>query len=368
MSGAGVPDFGTGADEPGSEQESDEPDYEPVMELEEVSVQFDMSRGVARVLDEIDLTVRRGETIGIVGESGSGKSMLASSMLDAVVEPGVLRGDITYYTDEGEAIDVLGLDEADLKRFRWEAVAMVFQGAMNSFNPVMTVREHFRDTLEAHEANDEETMERGYDLLEDLYVEADRVLDSYPHELSGGQKQRALIALSLVLEPDVLVMDEPTAALDLLMQRSIIQLLTDLQESYEFTLVFITHDLPLVKGLCDRLGVMYAFELVEVGPTREVIGDSHHPYTRALLNATPNIDTPIAEMRPIAGESPDPVNVPAGCSYHPRCPLMDQRCEAEDPNLVEAEEDHRVACFYWDEVDSAVPLNVPGTDDGGDDE
>ena len=369
MSGAGVPDFGVGGDDEPESEVDEEPERDLVMELEDVSVQFDMSRGIARVLDSIDLNVYRGETIGVVGESGSGKSMLAASMLDAVVEPGVLSGDITYHSDTtGNEIDVLDLSDDDLRRFRWEAVAMVFQGAMNSFNPVMTIREHFRETLDAHDANDEEHMDRGLQLLEDLYLEADRVLDSYPHELSGGQKQRALIALSLILEPEVLVMDEPTAALDLLMQRSIIELLQDLQDTYDFTLVFITHDLPLVKDLCDRLGVMYAFELVEIGETRDVIGGSYHPYTRALLNATPNLDTPIDEMRPIPGESPDPVNVPAGCSYHPRCPLKDQRCEAEDPNLVEAEENHRVACFYWDDVDGTIPLNISGADGGNDDE
>jgi oligopeptide/dipeptide ABC transporter ATP-binding protein len=363
MSGVGMPDFGTGGGSQESadpEESAEEDDRDVIMELDGVSVEFDMSRGVARVLDDVDLDVYRDEIIGVVGESGSGKSMLAASLLDAVVDPGVLRGDITYYNSEGTAIDVLDLDDDELRRFRWEAVSMVFQGAMNSFNPVMTIREHFKDTIEAHDAERAEVMERAYELLADLYLEADRVLDSYPHELSGGQKQRALIALSLVLEPNVLVMDEPTAALDLLMQRSIIGLLTELREKYEFTLLFITHDLPLVKSLCDRLGVLYAFELVELGPTREVIGDSHHPYTRALLNATPNLDTPIDEMSQIQGTAPDPVNVPVGCSYHPRCPMSDERCEAEDPALVEVEDDHRAACFYWDEVDSTIPINIPG--------
>ena len=365
---SGVSNFGTGSGS-GSEQEvDDESDREPIIGLEDVTVQFNMSRGTARVLDDINIEIYRDEIVGFVGESGSGKSMLASSMLNAVVDPGVLSGDITYYTEDGEAIDVLGLSDADLRRFRWEAVSMVFQGAMNSFNPVLTIREHFRDTLEAHDANNEEALERGYELLEDLYLEADRVLDSYPHELSGGQKQRALIALSLILEPRVLVMDEPTAALDLLMQRSIIDLLTDLQEDYEFTLVFITHDLPLVKDLCDRLGVMYAFELHELGPTREIIGNSYHPYTRALLNATPNIETPIEEMQPIEGQSPDPVNVPAGCSYHQRCPLATDRCVENDPSLVEATGNHQVKCFYWDEVENSVPLNIPGAKGGDADE
>jgi len=361
MSGAGVP----GA-ESTSQQESTRSDDDMIVSVENASVEFSMSRGLSRVLDDVTLGIRRGEALGVVGESGSGKSMFAAALLDAIVEPGKLRGDITYHTEDGREIDVLDLSSRDLRRFRWEAVSMVFQGAMNSFNPVMTIREHFRDTLNAHDSMDDETMDRGYQLLEDLYLEADRVLDSYPHELSGGQKQRALIALSLILEPRVLVMDEPTAALDLLMQRSIISLLQSLQEDYEFTLVFITHDLPLVKNLCDRVAVMYAFEFVEIGPTREIIGNASHPYTRALLNATPSLTTPTEKMTPIEGSSPDPVNVPAGCSYHPRCPLSDQRCESEHPELVEVEDDHRAACFYWDEVDDAIPLHLEGPDRGGD--
>lgn len=341
---------------------------DPILQLKNVSVEFNMDRGVAHVVDDVTIDIERGETIGFVGESGSGKSMLAASLLDAVIEPGKLSGELTYRTAEGREIDILELTDRELKRFRWEAVSMVFQGAMNSFNPVMTVREHFHDTLDAHNAHDEETMNRGYGLLEDLYLEADRVLDAYPHELSGGQKQRALIALALILEPKVLVMDEPTSALDLLMQRSIIGLLEDLKEKYEFTLVFITHDLPLVKDLCDRLAVMYAFQIVEVGPTREVLGGSYHPYTRALLNASTNVDTPIEDIRPIPGTSPDPVNVPEGCSYHPRCPLAADRCEQEDPNLVEVDDGHRAACFYWDDVEGTIPLAVPGAHRGGVDE
>lgn len=362
MSNADYLATGGGAD---ADREREREPTDPIMELENVSVEFNMDRGVARVLNDVSLEIHRGETIGIVGESGSGKSMLASAMLDAVVDPGRLSGEITYHPAEGRSIDVLELDDRTLRRFRWEAVAMVFQGAMNSFNPVMTVREHFKDTLDAHNANDAEAFERGRELLSDLYLEPDRILDSYPHELSGGQKQRALIALSLILQPKVLVMDEPTAALDLLMQRSIIELLTDLQEEYGFTLVFITHDLPLLKNLCDRLAVMYAFELAEVGPVREIIGNSSHPYTRALLNATPNLDTAVADMQAIPGEPPDPINLPSGCSYHPRCPLADDRCEEENPNLVDVGTDHEAACFFWDDVEEAVPLNVSGAEGRG---
>ncbi|MFB6136217.1 MAG: ABC transporter ATP-binding protein [Halobacteriaceae archaeon] len=332
---------------------------DPVVSVRDASVTFDMERGISRVLDDASIDVERGEVLGIVGESGSGKSMFASAMLDAVVQPGQLSGEVTFRPSDGEAVDVLDLDSEALRRLRWEDVSMVFQGAMSSFNPTMTVGDHFRETLTVHDYDVEAGMQRAADLLTDLYLDPDRVLDSYPHELSGGMQQRALIALSLVLEPEVLVMDEPTAALDLLMQRSIISLLDDLRDEYDLTMVFITHDLELVASISDRLAVMYAFEFVEVGDATDIVRDAAHPYTRALINSTPNLQMPIEEMHPIEGSSPDPVNIPSGCSYHPRCPLADDFCRENDPGYVDGPgEGHVSACFYADRVDDAVPLSV----------
>ncbi|TYT61509.1 ABC transporter ATP-binding protein [Natrialba swarupiae] len=331
---------------------------DPIVEIRDAEVVFEMDRGVSRVLESADLDIERNEILGIVGESGSGKSMLASAMLDAVVEPGILSGQITYHPDERESVDVLELDDRELKKLRWEDISMVFQGAMSSFNPTMNVGGHFTETLDAHNYDVEAGMNRARELLSDLYLEPERVLEAYPHELSGGMKQRALIALSVVLEPDVLVMDEPTAALDLLMQRSILSLLEKLKEKYDLTLVFITHDLPLVAELADRMAVMYAFQLVEIGPTEEILEHAAHPYTRALLNATPNLDAPLSEMRPIDGSAPDPVDVPAGCSYHPRCPLADDTCVATDPDYHGVSESHGVACHHWAHAAEEIPFNV----------
>ena len=333
---------------------------DPIFEVRDASVSFDMERGESRVLDQVNLDVERGEILGIVGESGSGKSMFASALLDAVVDPGVLTGDITFYPDRDTQVDLLELSDSEIKEVRWEDIAMVFQGAMSSFNPTMTVGGHFEETLKVHDFDVDVGMERARVLLSDLYLESDQVLNSYPHELSGGMQQRALIALSLVLEPEVLVMDEPTAALDLLMQQSIIKLIKDIANERDLTIVFITHDLPLVANLADRLAVLYAFEFVEVGPAYEVLKRAKHPYTRALLNSTPNLDTPREEMRPIDGSAPDPVSVPEGCSYHPRCPLADANCREVDPPLDsdEADDDHVAACHYVDEVPDAVPLNL----------
>ncbi|WP_256392941.1 ABC transporter ATP-binding protein [Natronoarchaeum rubrum] len=331
---------------------------EVVLSCRDLSVEFRMDRGTSRVLNGLDIDIERNEIIGVVGESGSGKSMFASALLDAVVEPGVTSGEITYRPSEGESVDVLDLSDDRLRQLRWEEISMVFQGALSSFNPTLKLRGHFVETLEAHDYDVEAGLERTRELLSDLYLDPDRVLDSYPHELSGGMKQRALIALSLVLEPEVLVMDEPTAALDLLMQRSIVSLLSDLRDKYDLTMVFITHDLPLVTKLADRIGVLYAFELAEVGSTEEILSDPKHPYTRALLNSTPDIDSPLEEMRPIEGAAPDPVNVPSGCPYHERCPMATEDCATIKPDMEAASATHDVACHHWERVDDEIDLTT----------
>ncbi len=335
---------------------------DPILEISDTSVTY--NDGETYVLDNVDVSIDRREVLGIVGESGSGKSMFASALLDAVPDPGVLTGEISYHREDGSTVDVLELSDEELRQFRWEEVSMVFQGAMSSFNPTMKIGTHFAETLKTHDKNVSEGLDFARGLLENLYLEPDRVLDSYPHELSGGMQQRALIALSMVLNPEVLVMDEPTAALDLLMQRSILQLLDSLQAEYDLTIVFITHDLPLVASLADRMAIIYAFQFAEIGPRDEIIGDSAHPYTRALLNATPNLDAPLGEMQPIEGEGPAPVNVPSGCRFHPRCPLATEKCRTVDPPLTVLEgfdSEHRAACHHWKEAREEISLNFGET-------
>jgi peptide/nickel transport system ATP-binding protein len=345
-----------------TEQARPESEGDPIVEVEDITVSFPMERGTSNVLNSVDMDIERNEILGIVGESGSGKSMFASALLDAVVDPGEVSGNITFNPEDGDPIDILNLSTEELRRFRWERVSMVFQGAMNSFNPTQNIRTHFQETLKAHDTNVDEGLEHGRELLEDLYLEPDRVLDSYPHELSGGMQQRVLIALSLVLDPEVLVMDEPTAALDLLMQRSILGLLENIQDRYDLTIVFITHDLNLVSGLVDRVAVLYAFEFVEVGPANRVFEEPTHPYTRALLKAIPSIETNLDDIRPIEGESPDPIDLPSGCSYHPRCPLADGQCRASDPPLedTDGEEPHDVACYHWEQAREEIKIPETG--------
>ncbi|CCQ34457.1 Dipeptide ABC transporter ATP-binding domain containing protein [Halorhabdus tiamatea SARL4B] len=329
---------------------------DPIMRLDDVRVTFEMDRGISRVLDDINMDIGRGEIVGIVGESGAGKSTLVSAMMDSVEEPGVLEGSIEYRPSEGEAVDILEFNDEQLRQWRWEEVAMVFQGAMSSFNPVKQIKDHFVETLKAHDENVKEGMQRARDLIADLYMQPDRVMSAYPHELSGGMRQRTLLALAMVLDPEMLIMDEPTAALDLLMQRSILQLLRDLQQEYDISMVFITHDLALVASLADRLAVMYAFRMVEVGPKEKMLRDPGHPYTRMLLNSTPDIDAPIDQNRSIEGSSPDPLNVPQGCSFHPRCPLAEDACLEAEPNQFLLDDDHGAACFRWEEAQESMPL------------
>ncbi|GGN93757.1 MULTISPECIES: ABC transporter ATP-binding protein [Haloarcula] len=336
---------------------------DPIVEVRNVSVTYDLENRDAMVLDDVSIDLRRGEILGVVGESGSGKSMLANAMMDAVEEPGITTGEVRYYPESDAApINVLDLTDEELRELRWEEISMVFQGALSSFNPTMKIRGHFEETLKAHDYDVEEGMERARELLSDLYLDPDRVLDSYSHELSGGMSQRALIALSLILEPEVLLMDEPTAALDLLMQRSILSLLDDIKQKYDLSILFITHDLPLVAGLADRLAILYAFELAEVGSTEQVVSNSQHPYTRALLKAVPNLDAPLSTMQPIEGTAPNPAHAPSGCHYAPRCPLATEECHQEQPPWFDVADDQRTACFHHDEAEEAVALE-PGVVD-----
>lgn len=341
-------------DKPTSEWQTT--DENIVLEMQDVTVTYEMDRGRSTVLDGIDLRIRRGEVLGIVGESGSGKSMSAAAMLNAVEDPGVLTGTVTYHPDEGTPIDLQSLDAEALRRIRWSEIALLAQTDQSVFNPTMTVRDHFLETLRSHDADIDSGMQRAYDLLSDLRMNAEQVLDLYPHDLLDERQQRIFLALSLILDPAVLVLDEPVSALDLLMQRSIISLLMQLKEKYDLTLVVITHALPLVSTIADRLAVMYAFDIVEYGPTTEILENGSHPYTRALVRSVPDMVAPLEEIQSIEGTSPDPVHLPQGCSYHPRCPLAKPECLRDDPEIRNVGDDHAAKCFFWDQAAEAVPL------------
>ena len=333
-----------------------------VLGVRDVGVSFPTARGESRVVNNVSFDIYREEILGIVGESGSGKSMLASSLLNAVVDPGTVSGKVMYYPSDDEPTDIASANRQELTKLWWEEISFAIQGAQSAFNPTMNVRTHFVETLRAHDRNVDDGLKHARGLLEDLYLDPDLVFESYPDELSGGMKQRALIALSLILKPNVLVMDEPTAALDLLMQRSIVSLLQDIKKKYDLTLVFVTHDLPLVANIANRIAVMYAFEIAEIGPTRELLANASHPYTRALLNSVPNLDASPEDVTSITGSSPDPVDVPDGCSYHPRCPLADSTCRSKAPPFHDVESGHVTACHHWKQARQQIPLDIATTE------
>ena len=325
-----------------------------IMRVRDASVAFQMDRGESRVLNDVDVDIRREEVLGVIGESGSGKSMFASSLLNAVVEPGVTTGEITYYPSGGEPVDVLGLDDDELRAFRWEEVAMVFQGAMSSFNPVMTIGAHFRETVDQHDYDMTEGMERARQLISDLYMDPDRVLDSYPHELSGGMQQRAIIALALLLEPSVVIADEPTTALDVIMQDQVFQELEDMKEDFETSMLLITHDISLVFESCDRMAVMHGGQIAETGAVTSIYDEPRHPYSILLQGAFPDIKDPDRELETIDGAPPQLYGEVTECSFVDRCPWAIDECSSKAPHLdpIEGSDDdsHRAACFRKHEV------------------
>ncbi|NPA96822.1 MAG: ABC transporter ATP-binding protein [Crenarchaeota archaeon] len=318
-----------------------------------LSVVYRMPRGVARVVDRVDFDLVEGAVTAIVGESGSGKTMLASALLKLVPYPGRVEGRVLYRSELlGRVVDVLSLPKEQLKRIRWREIAMVFQGAQNSFNPTMKIAEHFIDTAEAHGWRDRRAvLERARKLLEMVMLDPDRVLESYPHQLSGGMKQRALIALSLLLDPKVLILDEPTSALDTVSQKVLVDLLKDIHARLRNTMVFITHDLPLILGLAHYAAIMYAFKIVEYGPIEEIVRNPRHPYTAGLLKSVPPLRGDLRRVRTIPGTHPDPINPPRGCRFHPRCPLATEVCRRVEPKLIDVGGRHLVACHRWEEVE-----------------
>ena len=336
-----------------------------VLEIRDARVTFEMARGQARVLNDIDLDIKRGETLGIIGESGCGKSTFGSILMDAVEEPGIASGEVLYYPEQGsDPINVLRLNKWQLNRVRWEEIAVVSQDATNAFNPTITMRRHFIDTFDAHDVDHEEGLRRANEVLSDLRLEPERIMDAYRHEMSGGEKQRALLALALIFDPEVVILDEPTAGLDLLVQREILSLLYRIQDEYEFTLLFISHDIPMVAGFADRIAVFYAFNIIELGDVHDVLLNPQHPYTRMLTQAHIEVDSPIEEVQAVEGETPDPINVPSGCPFHPRCPIADDRCVVEEVELRgEEDTNHHVACFYPDIAVNRIPIHPTLTED-----
>lgn len=320
---------------------------EMLLDVRGLSVDYVTESGNIRACSEVDLTLKRGEILGIAGESASGKSTLLNALGRLQRMPAATAdGEIWFHpADGGEAVDIAALDEEQLASYRWTNISIVMQSAMASLNPVIRLGEQFTDVIQTHDPRipDSEAETQAADLLRMVGINADR-LSAYPFQLSGGMQQRALIALSLACGPDLVLMDEPTTAVDVVMQRQILDQVLAAQERLGFAIVFVTHDLSLLLEISDRIGIMYGGKLVEVGTAARLHSDAKHPYTRALRRAFPPLSEPVRTLHGIPGSPPDLLDLPAGCAFAPRCDVAMSICHEGRPELRDID-GGRSACF-----------------------
>ena len=317
------------------------------LQIRELHVTYASQLGPVPAVRGVDLEVTEGEVLGLAGESGCGKSTIAHALLRLLPADARVEGRVLL---DGE--DVLGMSFGKLRSVRWGQAAIVFQGAMHALNPVRRVGEQITEAIRLHDpVDDRKITGRVHDLLERVGLPARRARD-YPHELSGGQRQRVMIAMALACSPRLLIADEPTTALDVMVQAQVLAVLKSLQEEFGLALLFITHDLSVLAQVCDRIAVMYAGRIVEEGRAEEVFDAPAHPYARALSGAFPRIGEPEDRRNPtgLGGDPPDPQHLPVGCTFHPRCPARFEPCDQVDPTLYPAGEGRRAACLLYDPV------------------
>ena len=299
------------------------PDGAPLLEVRDLSVTYHSGKEPVYAVRGVDLSLSSGETLGMAGESGSGKTTVAMSLLRLLPTQAEVTGRVSF---RGE--DLLQADWGRVRAVRWAGASVVFQGAMSAMNPVQTIGDQIVEPILLHEkVAEKEARGRARSLLDSVGVPSRR-LNSYPHELSGGQRQRVMMAMALACDPQLVIADEPTTALDVIVQAQILALLTDLVRERGISLIMITHDLSVLAQTCDRIAVMYAGKLVETGPSLDVIAEPLHPYTRALAGAFPTLGDPRSRLAPggLAGDPPDLREILDGCPFAPRCPLVEERC------------------------------------------
>ena len=312
---------------------------EPVVSVRDLRVFYGTPRGSVRAVDGVSLDIGAGEVLGLVGESGCGKSTLGRGILGLLPEGAVSDGQVLY-----DGRNLVAMSDKELRRLRGPGLGLIFQEPMTRLNPLMRIEDHFRETLEQHEPGltDREVRKRSLETLGRMGIPPTR-FRQYPHEFSGGMRQRIMIALALVLRPKLLIADEPTTALDVIVEAQILSILADLRENFGTALLLITHNLGIVAEACDRVAVMYAGKIAEEGDARDVFAEPAHPYTRELLRSTISLDT--TEHHSIPGAPPDLIDPPPACRFHPRCPDAMAVCASKDPIEQVIDGGRRVLCW-----------------------
>lgn len=311
-----------------------------MLEVNDLQVYFSSPRGDVKAVDGLNLEMDRGEIVGVAGESGCGKTTLALAISRLIARPGRIVGGRVAF----DGSEIISIPEEDFRdKYRWKKIAMIFQGSMNGFTPVFTIGSQINEVLEIHNYNGDKNA-RVDELLRMVDLDPE-IATRYPHELSGGQKQRAFIAMALALDPDFLIADEPTTALDVITQTSIMNLLKKLRLQKKISILLITHDLALLSEIVDRVYVMYAGKAVEVGSADEIFNHPKHPYTKGLIAAIPTLRN--ARIAGIGGFMPDLANLPPGCNFADRCPDVMAVCRKTEPKLVQLKEKQKVACWLY---------------------
>ena len=316
-----------------------------ILDIENLVVRYETEDGIVHALNGIDLQLGYHQTIGLVGETGAGKTTAALAMMRLVPSPpGVVECDKLMV----DGRDILNLPTAKMEEVRGKDVSMIFQDPMTALNPVFTVGEQIAESLELHEHLDKKTaMERAKEMLELVGIPGSRA-NEYPHQFSGGMKQRVVIAIALACNPKLLIADEPTTALDVTIQAQVLELMSELKEKYDTSMILITHDLGIVAEVCDTVAVMYAGRIVEQGTLEDVFDHTKHPYTEGLFNSLPNIQNRTAMLKPIKGLMPDPTNLPEGCAFAPRCDYATDECRKRCPKLTKISDTHSFACLAYE--------------------
>ncbi|MDD1780010.1 ABC transporter ATP-binding protein [Enterovibrio sp. ZSDZ35] len=311
-----------------------------LLDINNLCVDYVSPNGIARAVNNVSLSLAEGETLGIAGESGCGKSTLAFAISRLHKAPALISEGEILYKDE----DVLKMSDKALRAFRWNEVSVVFQSAMNSLNPVITIGEQLTDVILAHtDLSPKQALEKAAELLQVVGIHSER-LSAFPHQLSGGMRQRVVIAIALALEPKLIIMDEPTTALDVVVEREILNELYELKGKFGFSILFISHDLSLMGEIADRIGVMYAGNLIELGDAQTVFNHPEHPYTQSLLASFPTIHGEKERLYGIPGNPVNLLDIPVGCNFQARCGQCFQACKEKEPVLTHVGQTHYVSC------------------------